>query len=137
VSDDPLPPVDDAAGGDAAPDGLAERLDPLGVAVGSVVGVAGLLFLAQPYLGRVPVGGVRIPAFVLAAGVLGVGFAVGAVGFWYRGQTRLAVGHALGAGAWLALFAGASVGSSPLVVAGVVVVIAGAFFLADSLRRRA
>ncbi len=137
MSDDSLSSFDgDGPGSDAAPDGIVGRLDPLGVVVGAVVGAAGLLFLAQPYVDRVPVGGARIPAFVLAAGVLGLGFAVGAAGFWYRGQTRLAVGHALGAGAWLTLFAGASVGSGPLVVAGVVVVIAGALFLADSLRRR-
>jgi len=120
---------------DAEPRPLAERLDPLGVVVGSVVGAAGLLFLAYPYVGTVPVGGAEIPAFVLAAGVLGAGFGAGAVGFHLRGRRRLAAGHAVGAGAWLALFAGGSVGSQVLVVAGVVVVIAGALFLADSLRR--
>jgi len=73
---------------------------------------------------------------VLAAGVLGVGFGVGAVGFRLRGRGRLAAGHAVGAVAWLALFAGGSVGSQLLVVAGVVAVVAGALFLADSLRRR-
>ncbi len=137
--DDPTAVLDDEAplaGPDDESGGRLDRLDPLGVAVGSVVGLAGALFVAQPSLGRVPVGGARIPAFVLAAGVLGLGFAVGAVGFWVRGQRRLGVGHGVGAVAWLALFVGASVGSGVAVVGGVVVVIAGAFFLADALRRR-
>lgn len=141
MSDDPQPTLDDdgdaGTGAPTDPGSLAQRLDPLGVAVGSVVGLAGVLFLAQPYLGRVPVGDARIPAFVLAAGVLGLGFAVGAVGFFARGRARLGAGHAVGALAWLALFVGASVGSQVVVLGGVVVVIAGALFLADALRRRA
>lgn len=123
------------ATGDVDGRSLAERLDPLGALVGSVVGVAGLLFLSYPYVGTVPVGGAEIPAFVLAAGVLGLGFGAGAVGFGLRGRGRLAAGHAVGAAAWLALFAGGSVGSQLLVVAGVVVVVAGALFAADALRR--
>lgn len=113
-----------------------DRPDPLGVAVGSVVGVAGMLFLAQPFVGDVRVGGAPIPAFVLSAGVLGLGFGIGAIGFARRGRGRLSAGHAVGALAWLALFVGGSVGSEVLVVAGVVLIVAGALALADSLRRR-
>jgi hypothetical protein len=115
---------------------VRDRLDPFGVVVGSVVGLAGALFIAQPIVGTVPVGGAEIPAFVLAAGVLGVGFGVGSAGFTHRGQIRLAAGHGVAAVAWLALFLGASVGSQGLVVAGVVAIVAGSLFLADSLRRR-
>lgn len=117
-------------------DDRAVDLDPLGIAVGSVVGCAGVLFLAQPFVGTIDVGGAAVPAFVLSAGVLGLGFAVGAVGFRYRGERRIAAGHAVGAVAWLALFLGGSVGSQALVVLGVVAVVAGALFLADAARRR-
>jgi hypothetical protein len=133
-STDADPDPDPDAPGDR--ESVVKRLDPLGVLVGSIVGVAGLLFLAYPSVGRVPVAGAEIPAFVLAAGVLGLGFAVGAVGFRRRGRGRLAAGHAVGALAWLALFAGGSVGSQVLVIGGVVAVIAGALFAADALRRR-
>ncbi|WP_121820489.1 hypothetical protein [Halostella salina] len=113
------------------------RFDTAGAAVGTLVGLAGLLFLAQPLVGSVRVGGVAVPPFVLSAGVLGVGFALGAVLFRRQGRRTAARVHGVGALAWLALFAGASVGSQTLVVAGVLVVVAGALTLgAEAARRR-
>ncbi|WP_135821344.1 hypothetical protein [Halostella litorea] len=114
----------------------ASRPDPAGVAVGTVVGLAGLLFLADPYVGAVRVGGVTVRPFVLSAGVLGVGFALGAALFGRQGRRTAARIHAVGAVAWLALFAGASVGSPTLVVAGVVLVAAGALTLGAEAARR-
>jgi len=113
------------------------RFDAAGAAVGTVVGLAGLLFLADPLVGPVSLGGVAVRPFVLSAGVLGVGFALGAVLFGRQGRRTVARVHGVGAVVWLALFAGASVGSPTLVVAGVVLVAAGALTLgAEAARRR-
>jgi len=112
------------------------RFDLAGAAVGTLVGLAGLLFLGQPFVGAVRIGGVAVPLFVLSAGVLGVGFALGAVLFRRQGRRTAARVHGVGAVAWLALFAGASVGSSVLVVLGVAVVAAGALTLGAEAARR-
>lgn len=115
-----------------------DRLDPLLVLAGLLVAVAGVLVLAQPYVGTVPVGGAAVPAFVLGSGVLGLAFAVGGLAFLRRGDRRVAAVHLVAAGAWAALFVAASVGSPLLVAVGGVLILAGASVaVADRLGNRA
>jgi len=99
------------------------------VAVGALVGLAGLLFLAAPVVAPVPVGGLTVSPVALSAVVLTAGFALGAVVFGLRGRRLFAIAHAVFAVAWALLVAGPLVGNGDLLLAGVVVLVAGVGFL--------
>ncbi|WP_276272800.1 hypothetical protein [Haloarcula litorea] len=109
-------------------------LEPGPAAVGSLVGLAGLLFLLVPVVGSVPVAGRAIPLVVLSAATLAVGFALGALVFARRGRRLFAIAHGVFGAAWTLLVAGPLLGSEPLFYAGVVVLLAGCGFLASESR---
>lgn len=108
-------------------------LDPWPLVVGVFVAFAGMLMLGQPVLGRVDVGGVRIPAFLLSTGVLSAGFAIGAVVYLRRGERLVGIGHAVGAVGFGFLFVASGVGVVALWL-GVAVLVGGALFLASESR---
>jgi hypothetical protein len=95
------------------------------VAVGSLVGLAGLLFLLAP----VPVGGLTVSPVALSAVTLTAGFALGTVVFALRGRRLFAMAHGVFAVAWALLVAGPLFGNGDLLLAGVVVLVAGVGFL--------
>jgi len=99
------------------------------VAVGSLVGLAGLLFLLAPVVDPVPVGGLRVSPVALSAVTLTAGFALGAVVFALRGRRLFALAHGIFAVAWALLVAGPLFGNGDLLLAGVVVLVAGVGFL--------
>jgi len=137
MSDDewePDPAWDDpTADGPAGWPSLAD-LDPVSVVVGVIVGVAGLLLVAQPAVRVVSVFGTRVPTFVLSAGVLSLGFAVGAPAYLRRGHRLRGIGHAVGAVGFGALFFAAGFGSLALLWLGLAVVLGGVLFLAAGTR---
>lgn len=137
MSDDewePDPAWDDpTAGGPAGWPSLSD-LDPVSLVVGVIVGIAGILLVAQPAVRVVSVFGTRIPTFVLSAGVLSLGFAVGAPAYLRRGHRLRGIGHAVGAVGFGALFFAAGFGSLVLLWLGLAVVLGGVLFLAAGSR---
>jgi hypothetical protein len=105
------------------------RIDAGPAAVGTVVALAGLLFLAGPFLDPVPVGGVSVPVAAFSFVVLAVGLDLGAVVFYRRGQRTAALAHGVAGLGWTLLVAGPLVGSTGLLWLGVAVVVGGAAFL--------
>lgn len=104
--------------------------------VGTLVGLAGFVFLLEPVVGPVPVGGLRVRPVALSAVILAVGLSVGAVVFYRRGRRLFAFAHAIFGLSWTAIVLGTAVGSGTLLVAGVVLVIAGCGFLVSQRRER-
>jgi hypothetical protein len=109
-------------------------LDPVSVVVGTIVGLAGILLLLQPSIRVVDVFGTRVPTFVLSAGVLSLGFAVGAPVYLRRGYRLRGIAHAVGAAGFGALFFAAGFGSLALLWLGLAVVLGGVLFLVAETR---
>jgi len=104
------------------------------VAVGSLVGLSGLLFLLTPVVDPVAVGSLRVSPVALSAVVLTFGFALGTVVFARRGRRLFAIAHGVFAVAWTLLVLGPLLGQEALLLAGVVVLVAGAGFLVSQSR---
>jgi len=105
-------------------------------AVGTLVGVAGLLFLFEPLVGSVPVGDLRVRPVALSAVVLALALGLGAVVFYRRGRRLFAFAHGVFAVAWAGIVLGTATGSGAFLVGGVVLVIAGCGFLVGQSRDR-
>ncbi|GGN93109.1 MULTISPECIES: hypothetical protein [Haloarcula] len=104
-------------------------LEPGPVAVGSLVGLSGLLYLLVPVVGPVSLGGLSVSVVALSAVVLTLGFSLGFVVFARRGHRLFAAAHGIFAVAWALLALGPFLGSGPVLIAGVVVLVAGVGFL--------
>ncbi|AUG46564.1 hypothetical protein BVU17_03150 [Haloarcula taiwanensis] len=110
-------------------------LEPGPVAVGILVGLSGLLFLLTPVVEPVAVGSLQVSTVALSAVVLTLGFALGTVVFAHRGQRLFAIAHGIFAVAWALLVLGPLLGQEALLLAGVVVLVAGAGFLVSQSRQ--
>jgi len=106
------------------------------VAVGTLVGLAGLTFLLEPVVGPVPVGGLRVRPVALSAAVLAVALLFGAVVFYRRGRRLFALAHGIFGVAWTTVVVGTATGSGTVLLGGVVVLIAGCGFLVSQRRER-
>jgi len=104
-------------------------LEPGPAAVGLLVGLSGLCYLLTPVASPVALGGVPVSTVLLSALAMAAGMALGTVVFARRGRRLLAVAHGVFGVAWLLLSAGPTLGSEALVLAGVVVLVAGVGFL--------
>ena len=112
----------------------AARLDAGPVAVGAVVALAGVLFLAEPFVDPLSLGGARVPVSVLSFIALAVGLDLGALVFYRRGQRTAALAHGVAGAGWTLLVAGPLLGSALLLWLGVAVVVGGAVFLVAETR---
>jgi hypothetical protein len=111
--------------------------DAGGVVVGSVVALAGGLFLLQAVVETLVVGPLRARPVALSGAVLAVGFCLGGVIFLRQGRRLLGIGHAgMGAGWGLTVFATAT-GSGLALLGGVGSIVGTAFFLVAQAGRRA
>ena len=110
-------------------------LEPGPVAVGVLVGLSGLLFLLTPIVEPVAVGSLQVSTVALSAVVLTLGFALGTVVFARRGRRLFAIAHGVFAVAWALLVLGPLLGEEALLLAGVVVLVAGAGFLVSQSRQ--
>ncbi|MFB6192575.1 MAG: hypothetical protein ABEI11_04550 [Haloarculaceae archaeon] len=129
---------DGASGPAAAPDESTRtrrRIDPAPLAIGGLVGLAGLLFLLEPAVAPLRLGAVRARPVALSAAALAAGLALGAAVYLRRGRRLVGIAHAAGAVGWGLVVAGTALGSGPTLFAGVAVVVGGALFLAGETRR--
>lgn len=135
---DDLDPGQDA---DLAPEGLEDvtlaDLDPGPLVTGAFVGLAGVLFLLQPVVGFVRLGGLRVRPVGLAAVALAAGMAVGAVVYLRRGKRLVGGAHAVGAVGWGSIVLGTAIANGPILLGGVVVLVVGMLALAVESRRYA
>lgn len=117
-------------------DVFGEDPDYASMVVGTLVGVAGLLFLAEPVVDPVAVGGARIHMLALSVLVLTVGFALGAVVYLRRGERLIGIAHAIGAGGWGLVAGATALGSSAALFLGFAVLVGGSVFLVVETRRK-
>lgn len=110
-------------------------LEPGPVAVGLVVGIGGLLFLLEPVVAPLSAAGLVVRPVALSAVTLAVGFWLGALVFARRGRRLFALAHAVFGLAWTGLVAGTLLGAGVLVIAAVVLVVAGVGFLVGQRRQ--
>ncbi|GGM32015.1 hypothetical protein [Haloarcula argentinensis] len=108
--------------------------EPGPVAVGTLVGLSGLLFLLTPVVEPIAVGSLQVSTVALSAVVLTLGLALGTVVFARRGRRLFAIAHGVFAVAWALLVLGPLLGQEALLLAGVVVLVAGAGFLVSQSR---
>lgn len=139
MSDDEWEP-DEAWDDPGARSGSAGRpslsaVDPASAVVGTLVGLAGVLLVIAPTVRTVALFGTRLPTFVLSAGVLSFGFAVGAPVYLGRGFRLRGLAHLVGAVGFGALFLAAGIGSPGLLALGLAVVLGGALFLVTETRK--
>ncbi|EMA43327.1 hypothetical protein [Halococcus saccharolyticus] len=110
-------------------------VDPAPLAVGALVGLAGLLFLLEPVVDPIPVLGTPTPPFVLSGAVLTIGFGLGAAVYLRRGRRLIGLAHAVGAGGFGLLVGATALGSGTVLVAGVAVLAGGCAFLVSQVSR--
>jgi hypothetical protein len=112
--------------------GVATRLrelDPWPVAVGVLVGLAGLLFLLEGVVDPFPVGEFRVRPVALSAVSLALGLDLGAVVFLGRGRRLLGLAHAIGGAGFTALVIAVAIDSGTLAVSAVLVLGGGILFI--------
>jgi len=105
------------------------------MAVGLLVGVGGLLFLLEPLVDPVRIGQARVRLVALSTVVLAGGFCLGAVVFLRRDRRLFGLAHGVFGLAWAGIAAGTAFGNGTLVVAAVLLVVAGAGTLVSRGRR--
>jgi hypothetical protein len=114
-------------------DALEYEAGPM--AVGALVGLAGLWFLLEPVVAPVALGPLRVRPVALSAVTLAAAFCLGAVVFYRRGRRLFAFAHGIFGLAWAGLVVGVATGSGTLLLAGVVLVVAGSGFLVSQSGR--
>ena len=112
----------------------ALEFEPGPAAVGTLVGLSGLCFLVAPVVEPLPVGGLAVSPVALSAVALTAAFTLGTAVFVRRGHRLFAMAHGSFAVAWALLVAGPLLGSGDLLLAGVVVLVAGVGFLLSQAR---
>lgn len=103
--------------------------------VGGLVGLSGLLLLAEPIVDPVAVGSMRVPMFGLAAVTLATGLDIGAVVFYRRDRWTIAMAHGVAGLGWTFLAAAPLLGSETLLLVGLLVVVGGMLFLGAETRK--
>lgn len=126
--------MSDRTGDGDRPSALDVEFGPGVVGVG--VGVGGLLFLLDPVVGVVAAGGVRVRPVALSSVALACAFCLGAVVFLRRGHRLFGVAHAVFGVAWVGVAVGTALGRGTVVVAAVLLVVAGSGFLLAQARNR-
>mgnify|MGYP006876430766 CR=1 FL=1 len=113
---------------------VLSELDAGPLLVGTFVGLAGLLFLIEPVVQPVSIGGLEVRMVALSAVSLVVGLNLGAVVFLYRGQRLVGMAHGVAGVGFGAFLVGLAVGSGTVIFIGVLVVVGGMLALAAQSR---
>lgn len=108
---------------------LTGERDYASLVVGAFVGLAGLLFLAEPVVDPLQVGAVTLRPIALSVVVLTVGFAIGAVVYLRRGKRLVGLAHAIGASGWGLVAGATAIGSGTILLLGFAVLLGGSVFL--------
>ena len=112
------------------------ELDPAPAVVGSFMALAAVLFLAQPFVAPIPVGGVEVPIAAFSFVVLALALDLGALLFYWQGESTAAMVHGVAGLGWTLLVAGTALGGGLLWLVGLAVVVGGAVFLFVEMGRR-
>lgn len=112
------------------------ELEPAPLVVGGFMSLAALLFLAQPFVAPIPVGGVEVPIAAFSFVALAVALDLGAVLFYWQGESTAARVHGVAGLGWTLLVVGTALGGGLLWLLGLAVVIGGAVFLFVEMSRR-
>jgi hypothetical protein len=121
-------------GGWLSPGTGGSSVDAGRLAVGGLVGLSGLLLLAQPVVDPVVLRGVRVPMVGLAPVALAAGLDLGAVVFYRRNRPAVATAHGAAGLGWTLVAVAPFLGSGPLLFVGLAVVVGGVLFLAAEFR---
>jgi hypothetical protein len=105
------------------------EIDYASAAVGTLVGLEGLLFLVEQVVGPLALGGLRVRPIALSTVVLSLGFGLGGVVYLRRGQRLIGIAHAVGGVGWGLLALAPAVGSETALVLGLAVVVGGSVAL--------
>jgi len=111
------------------------ELDPAPLVVGAFMALAGVLFLAEPFVQPIPVDGVSIPVAALSFVALALALDLGAVLFYWQGDRTAALAHGVAGLGWTLVILGPMVGSNVLWLLGLAVIVGGAVFLFVEMAR--
>ena len=120
--------VGPAGDGDAA-----AEFDPVPAVIGLAVGIGGLLFLAEPFVDPLAVGGTRLPVVFLSVIVVAIGLLFGGAAYLRRGRRRIGLAHAVGGAGWALVAVGTALGSGVVLFAGLAVLLGGCLWLVAGL----
>lgn len=93
-------------------------IDPVGAVVGTLVAVAGALFLLQLRIDFLVVGRLGVRPVVLSAAMLALSMLVGGVLFLHVGRRTMALGHGGTGVGWTLLLVGTWAGSGAALLLG-------------------
>jgi hypothetical protein len=111
------------------------EVDPAPAVVGGFMALAAGLFLAEPFVDPIPLGGEDIPIAAFSFIALAVALDVGAVLFYWQGERTAAMVHGVAGLGWTLLVVGPALGSGLIWFLGLAVVIGGAVFLFVEMSR--
>lgn len=105
------------------------QVDPAPAVVGTLMALAAALFLVEPLVDPISLGGEAVPVVAFSFVALAVALDAGAVLFYWQGERTAAAVHGVAGAGWTLLVLGPAVGSGPVWFLGLAVVIGGAVFL--------
>jgi hypothetical protein len=112
------------------------QVDPAPAVVGAFMALAAGLFLAEPFVSPIPLGGQPVPIAAFSFVALAIALDLGAVLFYWQGERTAAMVHGVAGAGWTLLVLGPALGSGLIWFLGLDVVIGGAVFLfVETIRR--
>lgn len=112
------------------------ELDPAPLVVGAFMALAGVLFLAQPFVAPIPLGGVDVPIAAFSFVALAFALDIGALLFYWQGESTAAMVHGVAGLGWTLLVVGTALGGGLLWLLGLATVVGGAVYLFIEMGRR-
>jgi hypothetical protein len=112
------------------------EVDPAPLVVGAFMALAGVLFLAEPFVPPLALGGTAVPVAAFSFLALAVALDLGAILFYWQGERTAAMVHGVAGLGWTLLMLGPALNSGAIWLLGLAVVIGGAVFLFVELYQR-
>jgi hypothetical protein len=105
------------------------QVDPVPAVVGTLMSLAAVLFLVEPFADPVSLGGDAVPVVAFSFVAFAVALDAGAVLCYWQGERTAATVHGVAGAGWTLLVLGPVVGSGLVWLLGLAVVVGGAVFL--------